>query len=90
MSCRSGAEWDADRKNCVVTDWQKYDESLKEEKDEDEDDEEEGEEEEPNEAIDEDEAKAAKLNAKLEELKTKLGGGGGDEPVIENESHDEL
>lgn len=34
LECREGADWDADRKNCVVVDWTKYDEDLAKQKDE--------------------------------------------------------
>lgn len=70
VSCRLGAEWDADRKNCVVTDWEKYDGGLKEEAaDEDLMD---------NDSDGDDEDRKAEVQKKLEELeelKAKLRGG---------------
>ena len=82
VDCRAGAEWDADRKNCVVTDWQIYDDSLKEEKEENADGDDEGEEvdgEDPAPATAnterDEKAEAAEAKRKLEEPKAKLQGG---------------
>jgi len=82
VDCRAGAEWDADRKNCVVTDWQIYDDSLKEEKEENADGDDEGEEvdgEDPAPATAnterDEKAEAVEAKRKLEEPKAKLQGG---------------
>ena len=70
VECRDGAELDPEGKNCVVTDWTKYDESLKKEKEEE--GEEEGDEEKEEEDEEEEEDLGAKVVEELKEKKAKL------------------
>ena len=75
MECRDGAEWDADRKNCVVVDWEKYDRSIEDEKKKVEEEEKEEEEEKKAEELkkweEERLAKKAKKDGFLKELEEK-------------------
>jgi len=68
VECREGADWDADRKNCVVTDWEKYDKSIEAEKaEEDKEGDEEETEEEDEEGKEEDEEENDKTDAEVKQ-----------------------
>ena len=68
MECREGADWDADRKNCVVTDWEKYDKSIEAEKaEEDKEEDEEETKDEDEEGKEEDEEENVKTDAEVKQ-----------------------